>query len=421
MGNCFATKLHFVETNKIPGQNSKITAIAEEFCMTKRDIDLMFTAFSKFDPKRLEDVHGKQQAGYVNVEDFFVLSQITNLSFAAHLSETLFFANKTGFVNFEEFLVIVWHLVTLREKQLPAFTFKLFDTDDDQTLQRDELLEMFTVICGPSDQSKKKLHDAFASAGLTKINCTIDQFTTIIQSNASLLFPVFEMQLLLRDRTIGPRFLHLQDIKAKKWGFDKKLDEIIETFEVKPDCYIHRDDFKKGSAKKGKQKKATEVEKPVEDLQFGKKPKKMHADAHRKSTVANSPTSPDGRRRSSAKNSDQVDSPHVEHHTHKVGGGWEAASKANSPTKHTKDYIAHVKTGHELHDATEHSQLITEPSPKPSGKNEEKKAKAPEGEHKFHASSHHAVLQGSAVAASLSGKAEKSNKAAIEEGWHASV
>ena len=440
MGNCFETTLHFVENGQIPGQNSKITAIAEEFCMTKKDLDLMFSAFSKFDPKRLQDLHGKQQAGYVNVEDFFVLNQITNASFAAHMSETLFFSNKTGYINFEEFLVIVWHLITLREKQLSAFAFKLFDSDDDLCMRSDELMEMFTVICGPSDQSFKKLRDAFSSVGLTKISCTLEQFTTIIESNASLLFPVFEMQLLLRDRTIGSRFLHLQDIKMKKWGHDKKLDEILETFQVKPDCYLHRDDFKKvsGSGKKGgKQKKATEVEKPVEDIQFHK-PKKMHNEARRKSSVVgNSPTgdTTDGHKKH-RKSIDQADSPkktNADHHN--VGGGWEVAANDTAPvnpnTKHTKDYIAKHRTGHELHDATEHNQLIAE-SPKFADKFEEdrKKTKHPadgeqkKEEHKFHVSSHHSNHKesgGGGLSPNKSGKGEKTNKVAIEEGWHASV
>ena len=435
MGNCGSAKLHFVESNKIPGQTHTITAIAEEFGMTAKDVDLMFSAFSQFDPKRLEDIHGKQQAGFVNVVDFFVLNQITNSSFAAHMSETLFFSNKTGHINFEEFLVIVWHLITLREKQLSAFAFTMFDTDDDQVLESDELMEMFKLICGPNDQSFKKLHDAFSSVGLTKLNCTLEQFTTIIESNASLLFPVFEMQLLLRDRTIGSRFLHLQNFKAKKFGFDKKLDAILETFQLKPDCYLHRDDFKKGTGKGKKGKKATEVAKPVQDIQFDKKTKKMHADAHVKGTPKSPSTATkhaNGHRRKSTESTEadhQLPSDKNDHHT--VGGGWETASKASAltspPTKHTKDYIAHHRIGNEYHDPTEQSQLI-EPSEKHIDKKGDDRSKSNDNQadRKFHSSSHHGEHQGSegtsaASSPNKSGESGNTNKVAIEEGWHASV
>ena len=165
-----------------PGQTDQIIVIASELGMEKSDLDKLFKAYLKYDAVRIK-MGGNSQAGEINIKDFFLLNQITSDDFAQHMSDSLFFGNKTGMVNFEgnmnkfwflsfvhkctklfflfmccpclfliflllEFMIIIWHLVTFSEKKLASFAFRMFDTDNDNILEPSEVKAMMQTICG---------------------------------------------------------------------------------------------------------------------------------------------------------------------------------------------------------------------------------------------------------------------------------
>ena len=82
------------------GQTEQLITIASELGMEKGDLDKMFKAYCKYDAVRIKR-GPPHQAGEVSVKDFFLLNQITSDDFAQHMSDSLFFNNKTGMVNFE--------------------------------------------------------------------------------------------------------------------------------------------------------------------------------------------------------------------------------------------------------------------------------------------------------------------------------
>lgn len=92
-----------------PGQTEQLIVIASELGMEKRDLNNLFKSYAKYDAVRIK-LGGNNQAGEINMKDFFLLNQITSDDFAQHMSDTLFFNNKTGMVNFEGNMNSVWFL-----------------------------------------------------------------------------------------------------------------------------------------------------------------------------------------------------------------------------------------------------------------------------------------------------------------------
>ena len=214
------------------------------------------------------------------------------------------------------------------------------------------------------------------------MSCTLAEFEHLVQENSTLLFPVFDMQLLLRDRTVGSRFLHLQEVKTQRFGPNKPLTEILSSLKHKPDCFLHRNEPKKLT------KKPTAASHPAptpsltsghshgggghspgphnEAKHKGDKSRKSHADGYHTPTPGSSdtakssnrdPTKSDhGHHTPSRKGSVELGDHNKSNHNHS-NHNHDSATKSNhdhnksghdSPTKHTHDYIATHKTGMDI-------------------------------------------------------------------------
>jgi len=167
-----------------------------------------------------------------------------------------------------------------------------------------------------------------------------------VKETPSLLFPVFQMQLLLRERTVGARFLNMQRQKEAKFSLDKTLPEIIEMLDPtrRPlylKGYVTEDGHRKGStSRKGSTKVAA-----AEESKTGSSSHGGHSEH--------------GHRRSSSKDA--------------LNDMAKPAAAAN--TKHKHDYIAEHSKGTEMHAATEHHEYLLHPgsSGKDGGKDSSKK------------------------------------------------
>ena len=263
------------------------------------------------------------------------------------------------------------------------------------------LIIPLSFFSGHDKKSYARLHDAFTHIGKMHMSCTLEEFEHLVQENSTLLFPVFDMQLLLRDRTVGSRFLHLQEVKTQRFGPNKTLTEILSNLKHKPDCFVHRND------PKGVKKKPTTVSHPAptppgsgksgsgkhspgphSDVKHkGEKTRKAHADGYHtpprgsfdnlRSSTHDPAKSDRNDHPPSRKNSMVPEDPTKSNHGYSSHGhsshghsshGLESATKSNhdpnksgqekdsqqgsksgtkagSSTKHTHDYIATHKTG----------------------------------------------------------------------------
>jgi hypothetical protein len=134
----------------------------------------------------------------------------------------------TDDVNFEQFLIVNWHLVTIPADKLAAFFFKTFDRNHDGFMRAEEVGAMVDVLCGTDEKHKTHLQHALNSVGSHLHGLDVRDFEHLVEKSNSLLFPIFKMQIVLRECTVGPRFHMMMLHKAAKFTLDATLPDIID-------------------------------------------------------------------------------------------------------------------------------------------------------------------------------------------------
>ncbi len=119
-------------------ENSKLFLIAAELGMSSADVYKLHKQFKKSDI-----VHDNN----LSVREFAVMHRFDNDAFAS-LIFSVFDFDKSGVINFEEFVLGLWSSLTLSDADLMAFTFRLFDRDNSGYLSTRELVKMLSIVCG---------------------------------------------------------------------------------------------------------------------------------------------------------------------------------------------------------------------------------------------------------------------------------
>ena len=228
MGGCVGCgAIRFVPNRTVLGQGELTLLIAtESLGMNHGDVDALFTAFCKFD--KMQRVKTKE--GHINIYNFFLTNEIiTHEGLARHIVSSCFHpVPHTDDVNFEQFLVVNWHMVTIPAEKLAAFFFKTFDRNHDGFMRAEEVGAMVDVLCGTDEKHKTHLQHALNSVGSHLHGLDVRDFEHLVEKSNSLLFPIFKMQIVLRECTVGPRFHMMMLHKAAKFTLDATLPDIID-------------------------------------------------------------------------------------------------------------------------------------------------------------------------------------------------
>jgi len=155
------------------GQSYKVFDIARELGFTERDVHRLWGSFCE------SDVTG---VGILQVDEFLIMQKLDGLSDFGTLCFKVFDLDGSGYLSFEEYIIVMWNLLTLDDTSLPLFAFRIFDADNSGkqwgkhlstpplashprppphdksvpfpgVLNRDELLECVKIVCGGSKVS----------------------------------------------------------------------------------------------------------------------------------------------------------------------------------------------------------------------------------------------------------------------------
>ena len=106
-------------------------------------------------------------------------------------------------MDFLEFIVSVWNMLTLNPSTLTNFTFDLYDLDDDGELSYDELETMIKELYGPKWEESGLATECLRELMLTseKYMGAIpqDAFVRFQKHHSMLLFPAFLIQRSLQE------------------------------------------------------------------------------------------------------------------------------------------------------------------------------------------------------------------------------
>ena len=103
--------------NGVKGQSVNVIGLCSDLGMEENDINKLWQSFQKCDLKK---------RNVLKVSEFLVMNQISNKTFGK-LVFGIFDLDGSKDISFEEFIITVWNCLTLDEKTLPLFAFRLFD------------------------------------------------------------------------------------------------------------------------------------------------------------------------------------------------------------------------------------------------------------------------------------------------------
>ena len=331
-------ELIWFEVNEsIPGQGHRTVKIAKMLGIQIKDLHTLFKAFVSFDKLRLTT--GTKQQGNENVEEFYRTEQITTKEITNHLVNL--FYSKSGVINFEEFVITCWWIVSLNEEEVAKWIFRLFDGDHDDKMTPTELKYLVQTLGSHNQHTMKELEgcyqhlcfekaiaeqqhkpkgplyygqpmavvqgtlwlepmepqesmvDAAKFTMQKKLFITLMAWTLEISKKPSVLKPIYEMQAMLREKTVGSRFFNWREFRQKTFGSSRTLHEILELCGIdvtlyKPQLKPHARTSGKGtthrvfsattSDKSARHEQHSESLAVVEEQEHTTKPHRFHAD-----------------------------------------------------------------------------------------------------------------------------------------------
>jgi len=214
MGICQG-KVKFV-TRRVEGQGQSVVGTARQLRL-RDDLDELYGRFVEI------DVDG---SGSINSTEFVVVNKLQCETFGEMVFEVM--ETRDGRMTFEDMIISVWNVCTLRGDSFIHFALNIFDVDHNGDLSKEEIRNMVNVIW---EGGTNKKHDSVAEA-LKQIDkngdghVTIAEFLQVYRSFPVLLFPVFDMQRVLKENFLGPSAWDvLADARQNMYG-QKNIFEI---------------------------------------------------------------------------------------------------------------------------------------------------------------------------------------------------
>lgn len=119
--------------------------------------------------------------------------------------------DKSGTIDFREFVFATWNYCTVIEQTLPMLAFDLYDLDGSGLLKHNEVTGMMNEIFG-NKKANTKQSNAYQQVmkevtALEKSDLfDLEAFRALTTKNSLMLQPAFELQRLLRNKIMNTKF-----------------------------------------------------------------------------------------------------------------------------------------------------------------------------------------------------------------------
>ena len=277
MGSCSSNELTWSVNESIQGQGQRTVNIAKSLGINDKDLNKLFKAFVSLDKSRLKTGHKQQEKE--DMEEYLRTEGITTKEMAHHLAKT--FYSQSGIIYFEEFVITSWWIVSLNEEEVAKWIFRLFCSEDDEdkdTMTPAEMRKLVETIGSHHPNSKRGLEDCYKHLCFEKIEqhqkskgphyhgkamepqqpsgiinsiyinqeklfVTLGDWTSEISKKRTVLSPIYKMQAILREKTVGSRSFEWRTFRQKTFGSNLTLDEIKACLDInttyKPTPMVH--------------------------------------------------------------------------------------------------------------------------------------------------------------------------------------
>lgn len=196
----------FVMNSAVPGCDANAVHVFNELGLTKSEVTKIYNVFLDIDLNK---------SGQVGREEFFAMIRVEATPFNKRVFRS---CDKNGShsVNFCEFVIAMWDLLSSRPEELGSFAFYLFDDLHSGFLTGDEIRNLVETIHHKSYGTNKGVHHEVDKliATCSSKGLGVLAFVEWTHAHPTILGPVIQLQQHLWECVCGKRFW--QNICARR-------------------------------------------------------------------------------------------------------------------------------------------------------------------------------------------------------------
>ena len=202
----------------VSGRDEIAMGIMKSIGLTNSDIKKLYRKFCDV------DLDG---SGDVRHDEFFAYFHIENSTINRRIFEVCD-VDKSGVLNFCEFVLAVWNLLSMNSESISSFIFFLFDDDHTGTLNFREIRQLVETIHHKSYNNNKAVKKLIEQLYKISKALTVTQFIDWARQNPPICAPLISLQYRLRVDIYGEGYW--EELQARRWRSGDKLapDYIIK-------------------------------------------------------------------------------------------------------------------------------------------------------------------------------------------------
>jgi len=209
MGACIGVGLRFTPDPHTHGQGAEVLVLANKLGLRRGDVDTLWRAFCTFD---------QDKGGNISVAEFLVMGQLEDSETIGKLLFRLWDADASGTLDFTEFVLSLYTICSAEHDNLALFCHSLFDFDNNQSLDGEELAFIANVLWNfrPSPA---------VSAAIAKLDVDKDgsvsreEFLERIRFSRSIMSPIYALHNYLRRFSLGTgAWERIEQHRTKHYG-----------------------------------------------------------------------------------------------------------------------------------------------------------------------------------------------------------
>lgn len=165
--------------------------------ISESDCGKLYHLFSKID---------MDGSGEIEILELLMFLDVERTRFTKRIF-SIFDDDKSGQIDFREFVLSIWNYCTLGKSSLTIFAFDLYDMDKSGNIDLDEAQTLIKDVYGAKFEQNVHARKTYSKLGaLNTKQIDLDTFKEFSRKHQALLYPAFEMQSRFQRRVIGNIF-----------------------------------------------------------------------------------------------------------------------------------------------------------------------------------------------------------------------